>query len=334
MADVFMKLEPRDREEILRGLATQIGLSASVLEKDVWICWVLQHLFTMPDALKMTFKGGTPLSKVFGVIHRFSEDLDVTIDHRALHTEDPFAEGISKSRVKSLSDELKARVKAHSTGAVVPHLIKMADEQFGAGKVRVEEDETGEKVRVYYETVLEASSPYLGSSVLVEFGGRNITEPSETREVRPYIAAELAEVVLPIAHPSVLSPQRTFWEKATLAHVECHRIEVKHDPDRISRHWYDLTMLANDAIGKDAIKDRELLKSVVTYKSVFYNSKHANYGACLSGGFRLVPTGELLERLRADYERMKEAGMFYKEPPTFDEIIARLAAVEAEIKGA
>jgi len=66
---------------------------------------VLQTLFTLPGRLPMAFKGGTSLSKVFGAIARFSEDVDITLDYRGLDSSfDPFAAGLSNSRLKKFSD--------------------------------------------------------------------------------------------------------------------------------------------------------------------------------------------------------------------------------------
>ncbi len=53
-----------------------------VIQKRIWICWVLQVMFSIPGAHPMAFKGGTSLSKVYNIIDRFSEDVDITIDYR------------------------------------------------------------------------------------------------------------------------------------------------------------------------------------------------------------------------------------------------------------
>jgi predicted nucleotidyltransferase component of viral defense system len=78
--EAFVQLPPDEQASILQTCAGKLGRRPEHLEKDVWICWVLQALFTMPDRLPMAFKGGTSLSKVYGAIRRFSEDVDVTVD--------------------------------------------------------------------------------------------------------------------------------------------------------------------------------------------------------------------------------------------------------------
>ena len=68
MPESFLHLKPQEQSQIYRALAPQLARTPVVLEKDVWVCWVLQTLFTMPDRLPMAFKGGTSLSKVFGAL--------------------------------------------------------------------------------------------------------------------------------------------------------------------------------------------------------------------------------------------------------------------------
>lgn len=79
-----------DRAELIREASALKGMPVEVMEKDFWVCWVLHRLFHSPDmARKILFKGGTSLSKVFGLIQRFSEDVDIILDWREVTDEDP-----------------------------------------------------------------------------------------------------------------------------------------------------------------------------------------------------------------------------------------------------
>lgn len=334
MPESFLHLKAQEQSQIYRALAPQLARTPAVLEKDVWVCWVLETLFTMPDRLPMAFKGGTSLSKVFGAIARFSEDVDITLDYRGLDASfDPFAEGVSRSRLKKFSEDLKSFVRDHAHGVVAPHFQRMLADEFDAEAFQLEVSDDGEQMRMHYPSVLEAPGNYVGSSVLIEFGGRNITEPNEEHEVRPDIAEYVAELDFPRSTVSVLSPARTFWEKATLMHVECQRDKFRAGAERLSRHWYDLSMLADLAHGQAAVADRALLADVVNHKKVFYNASYANYDACLTGQFRLLPGNAALAALRDDFQRMIGAGMFIGEPPAFDAIVDRLRALETAING-
>ncbi|BBA33665.1 uncharacterized protein sS8_1708 [Methylocaldum marinum] len=332
MPESFVHLNAQEQSQIYRALAPQLARTPVVLEKDVWVCWVLQTLFTMPDRLPMAFKGGTSLSKVFGAIARFSEDVDITLDYRGLDGSfDPFAEGVSRNRLKKFSEDLKSFVRDHAHGVVAPHFQRMLADEFDADAFQLEVSDDGEQMRMHYPSVLEAPGDYVGNSVLIEFGGRNITEPNEEHEVQPDIAEHVAELDFPRSTVSVLSPARTFWEKATLMHVECQRDEFRTDAERLSRHWYDLAMLADLAHGQAAVADRALLADVVKHKKAFYNASYANYDACLAGQLRLIPEDAALAALRDDFQRMIGAGMFIGEPPAFDAIVDRLRALETAI---
>jgi hypothetical protein len=195
-------------------------------------------------------------------------------------------------------------------------------------KKSIELSEDGESMRIYYPSVFRD-----GEMVLVEFGGRNTIEPNEEYSLRPYIAAEVKELEFPSAKVRVLSPLRTFWEKATLIHVECYRPEPRMDANRLSRHWSDLAVLADHEIGKRSVSDRAMLTDVVKHKKVFFYSAHANYDACLSDELRLVPDGALLDVLNTDFGRMIDDKMFDVAPPGSDTIVSRLKALEREING-
>jgi len=334
MPEAFLRLDAQEQSQIYRALAPQMARSPVVLEKDVWVCWVLQALFTMPGRLPMAFKGGTSLSKVFDAIARFSEDVDITLDYRGLDRSfDPFAEGVSKTRLRKFSEDLKSFVRDHAFDVVAPHIQKALVAEFdsNAAAFRLELSENGEQMRLHYPSVLEKPGDYVGNSVLIEFGGRNITEPNAEHIVEPDNKPYVTSLVFPRSTVSVLSPARTFWEKATLMHVECQRNEFRASAERLSRHWYDLAMLTERDHGQAAIEDRTLLADVVKHKKVFYNASYANYDACLTGQLRLIPEDAVLAALHDDFQRMISAGMFIGEPPTFDAIVDRLRALEAVI---
>ncbi|MHB1090601.1 MAG: nucleotidyl transferase AbiEii/AbiGii toxin family protein [Ilumatobacteraceae bacterium] len=332
MPDSYLHLPSTEQSKILRALGPELSRTPATLEKDVWVCWVLQTLFTMPGHLQMAFKGGTSLSKVFRAIARFSEDVDITLDYRGMGSSfNPFGEEVSRSQLKKLSDALKTFVSSHVHEVAAPYFRGQLAIEFGTDRCQVEVSEDGEQMRIHYPTVLDSRPDYVGNSVLVEFGGRNITEPNEDHEIRPDISEHITELDFPTSRVTVLSPARTFWEKATLMHVECQRGKFRANADRLSRHWYDLAMLADHEIGRVALANRDLLADVVKHKKVFYNTSYANYDTCLSGHLRLLPDDAGLSLLRSDFEQMIRAGMFIGEPFAFKNITERLRTLEADI---
>ena len=328
----FLHLPAGDRKEILQTAAARLGQQTTVLEKDVWVCWILQTLFSMPDAHPMAFKGDTSLSKVYGAINRFSEDVDITLDYRAFDDGfNPFAKGVSNTAVRKFSKRLKRYVLQYASNLIAPYIRNHLEALPGPDEYGIEVSKDGEKIWIQYPSAVESGDGYLKSSILIELGGRNVIDPNERHTVTPDISESVTNIDLPSGEVVVLSPERTFWEKATLIHVECNRARFKSGVHRLSRHWYDLRMLARHDSGKAAINNRTLFEDVVRHKQVFFNASYANYKACLANKLRLIPGENAIDELRKDYKKMLRAGMMYGEPPSFDDIIADIREIEREI---
>ena len=331
MAEAYLSLKPQEQKEILQTAATQLGRQAAVLEKDIWVCWVLQTLFSIPDAHPIAFKGGTSLSKVYDIIDRFSEDVDITLDYRHFCDEfDPFSPGVSKNKIRQFSDRLKGYVQAYANDVVVPAL-NAAISSLPSSSHDIRIDKTGEKIWFSYPSMVENQDEYLKSEVLIELGGRNVIDPNEQHKIHPYVATLTDGLDFPQATVTVLSPSRTFWEKATLIHVECNRGRLKESPDRLSRHWYDLTRLALHKTGISAINDRALFEDVIRHKEIFFNASYAKYDECINGRLLLLPEDEGMRSLKTDYDKMTTAGMMYTAAPEFDEVIEQIREIEAKV---
>ena len=327
MPEAFLQLSPDEQASILQTSAGKLGRRAEHLEKDVWICWVLQALFTMPGRLPMAFKGGTSLSKVYGAIRRFSEDVDVTVDYKSLDQSiDPFDANTSRTAREKFTKLLRTKLADHTKNVIRPHFENLVAQLPEKPPKPITISDDGEKLFIPYPSRFGSDE-----SVFLEFGGRNVIAPGGEHTLKPYIAAEIPDLRFPEATVRVLSASRTFWEKATLIHVACNRSDPKLDADRQSRHWHDLAVLADHKIGEASLADRALLEDVVRHKSVFFRASYANYDACLSGGLRFIPRTPLLQSLAADYEKMIADGMFEGDPPFFDSIVARLENLEKQI---
>jgi hypothetical protein len=331
MAEHYFELSLTEQAELLQNLAPVIGRRAEILEKDIWLCQVLDILFKLPCRKPMAFKGGTSLSKVYQAIDRFSEDIDVTVDYLSLAEDVPSLASITNTQRKKLSDQLKLRLIEHIKQNLVPELESALKEAMPDYKISLKISDDAEKLWIYYPSFNQISNDYLQPSILIEFGGRNSTLPQQLITITPDVAEHVPTIEWPKAQVSVLSPTRTFWEKATLIHVECHRPQLRLGAERLSRHWYDLARLANHEIGRNAINDIALLKDVLEIKETFYRSSYSNYDCCLTGKLCLIPESELLEALRQDYQAMLDAKLFYGKQLAFDDIVERLKLLEVEI---
>ncbi len=332
----FLSLSEADRQGIYNTLGPRLGMTPDILEKDVWVCWTLDALFSISDGKKMAFKGGTSLSKAYQAISRFSEDVDVTVAHQSLDPSiDPFDPNLSRKARDRVTLSLNNALHDYVKNNVEPYFRTLLSDQFSGESWALDIAGDGEELRLTYPSVIdereEVDPRYIRQYVKIEFGGRNATDPIDEHVIEPYILGHIGELSLPRAKAHVLSGARTFWEKATLAHVECNRPGVKANADRMSRHWYDLYKLADGPIGINALSRRDLLEDVVKYKKLFFNSSYAHYEDCLSGKMRLLPDNLGLKVLADDYEVMQDRAMLYDVIPTFDEIVERLGALEVQI---
>ncbi len=258
-----------------------------------------------------------------GAIDRFSEDVDVTIDYRDLApSRPPLDDQLSNTRRKKLSEELRASTADHIRDVIAPSFQAAAASVGGT----VEIDQSGEVLRVFYPSAISQDRKEV---VLLEFGGRNITEPCTTFSITSDIAPSFTTIEFPVAAPSVLNVERTFWEKLTAIHYECNRPAFKPDANRLSRHWYDVYQLLESGHAEQALEKYEILESVVEHKKAFYYSSYADYDACLKGEFNLFPSE--IDLLESDYGKMITAGMFYDTYPSFAELQTRIESLGREL---
>ena len=331
MPEPYVSLPPEEKRKSLANAAAQLRKPALILEKDFWMCWALDALFSIPGHHPMVFKGGTSLSKAYSLIDRFSEDVDITLDYRHFGDEfDPFASGASRTGIKNFIARLQQHVRSYVLDAIVPALTTATSDATSEG-FQVEVDEIGERVWFRYPSAIRDMNPYIKKHVLLEIGSRGVTEPSQSRKIIPYIAGQLQDMEFPAASARVLLPARTLWEKIVLLHVESHRNRRAGIPERHSRHWYDVAMMIGSSDGKKAVADRQMLREVIGHQKVFFHSGYANYDDCLSGKARLVPESGKLAELQDDYEQMRSSGMLAASAPDFESIIRQLRAVEGMV---
>ena len=233
-------------------------------------------------------------------------------------------EHLGSAQRRRVDAALKAEVKSYANDVVAPFLKAQAAALPRAELFEIEVSEDGETIKFTFPSVLNKDSKnYMLEYVLIEFGGRNIINPNEVHYIQPFLASENAYrdvLEFPSSMVMVLAPQRTFWEKATLIHVECHR-GVRESAKRLSRHWFDLMALSNHAIGQGAISDVTLLNDVVALKKIFFNASYANYEKCLVGDFMLVPDQQGLDQLKLDFTNMMDFNFINDRTVSFDQII-------------
>jgi hypothetical protein len=319
-----------DRRDLFRESASRLGMNPAIVEKDFWVCWILKHIFA-DSALKdhVVFKGGTSLSKVFGLIDRFSEDIDLILDWRLLgygqaEGNDPYQPISSRTKQSRFSQEMNMKAAEHIRGTLLGQLNRLFAHVQG---IAASIDETDpHTVNVKYPVAFTAA--YIRPEVRLEIGPLASWVPSSNRTIQPYAAEcfpkAFGEPECPVV---VIDAERTFWEKATILHQEAHRPGTI--PARYSRHYYDVCKLAESPVKAAALADRALLDSVVEFKERFYYASWAHYELARPGSFRLIPPESQRPGLEWDYRAMRD--MFFREPPAFGDVLQSLSALENEI---
>jgi hypothetical protein len=328
----FLSLPENERRLYIEQAAIRRNLSPVILEKDFWVCWLLGILFESKFADSLVFKGGTSLSKVFGVIDRFSEDIDLSLSPAFLNLPEA---GTSRNQANKWMARAEAACGVAVQNQITPVLETTVEGLLGkrdrAWFEFLTAPATHSPVLLFHYPSLQAAEfEYLKRSVKLEFGSLTDQQPVGRHAVRPWLAEEL-----PAAFPDwkcevvALEVERSFWEKATILHTEYHRPADKPTPDRFSRHYADTAALAMYPASSKAIDLHELRNRVVQWKSQFFGSSWANYEAAKPGTFRLIPPTERLPALQRDYQAMRD--MYLSEPASFNDIIAVLAELEKRI---
>lgn len=336
MAEVFFRLSTADRREALGVAADRSGRPAHLLEKDAWVVWALATLYDSPLAEHLVFKGGTSLSKAYGVIRRFSEDVDLTYDIRVLAPDlvgdDRDALPQTRSEERRWTSEVRKRLPAWVSGTAQPVLANA----LAGGSLPAVIRPRGETLFIDYEPTTTGPA-YVVPSIRLEFGARSTGEPASPRDVSCDAAGLVGGVIFPTARPRVMHAERTFWEKATAIHVFC--LQARLRGDRFARHWHDVARLDDAGVAAAALADRALAETVARHKAMFFAEKAADrswidYEAAVNGGLQLVPVSAGAKALADDYARMIDAGLLLDDAEPFDALIARCADIAERANGA
>ena len=329
----FHSLSLDEQRDAIGVAAGESGRPPHLLEKDIWVVQILQNLFATEYGGALTFKGGTSLSKAYNAIRRFSEDIDITYDIRAIAADlveknngSPIPP--TTSQAGKWTNQIRERLAEWVSCEMAPAIASQLDEAELAAEVKVEVIE--DKIVVSYEPLFSGGG-YVRPEVLLEFGARATGEPREERAIECDAAAHIQGVEFPAARPWVMSVERTFWEKATAIHVYCR--QRRRLPPRLSRHWNDIARLDDAGYADKALSNHSEALCVARHKSMFFRERGTggnwiDYGAAVNGGLQLVPEGLAYQVVKNDYERMVEDGILLDDSEEFDDLMRRCSELE------
>lgn len=333
------------RRDTFLAAANRIGTPIQNVEKDFWVCWTLDVLFNgLAKPPRLLFKGGTSLSKGYGLIPRFSEDIDITVFREDIGQAASIGEleALSGKKRKARLEAIREACQAYIGGPLREELSQRLNQTIveagispKRGRVEPDEaDETAQSLLVWYPTVESApAETYIRSAVKIESGAKSALDPHEQISVSPYIQEELSELDLHVPNVTTVLPKRTFWDKVIILHglrswFE-RRGELHHGGQRVSRHYYDVYKLMNSEAGQRAMHEFELGRDCARHARMFFNRADYDLEHAEPGTLKIQPSDDMKPSLLRDYQRM--SGMIFGDVPAFEDILVAISTLERRL---
>ena len=295
----FKNNTAEDRIDMIRATSQAMNLSEGIVEKDYWVCFVLDYLFSdSPWKSNLAFKGGTSLSKCYQIISRFSEDIDLVLDWRLLGYEpmEPY-QTQSRNQQNIIKKEIVKKSNSFLANTIKP---------------RLEND--------FSSLINEPFSFYLENEDTLCFD-----YPKQFRDTASQFPVMFDKISFTV---TTTQAKRSFWEKISILHKTSYRLH-SNLPLRYARHYYDLVMFYNSPFYLEALKDSQLRISVIEFNVRFYPGNEFHFELAKPGSFNLMPIKTQLTQLEQDYIAMQS--MFFETSPPFTELLQILKSIEKEI---
>ena len=196
----FLTLPRDERNEIITECSARLGVPAVITEKDFWVCWMLGVLFQSSFADSLVFKGGTSLSKAFGAINRFSEDIDLSVSTEFLELPEP---GDSRNQANKWMTNAEAVCTAAARDKFLPELKQLISEPLEPLKTRpdhqwleflVDAASNSPVILFHYPTTQPSGFEYLKRSVKLELGSLTEQRPIGKHPIKPWLADEFPQL--------------------------------------------------------------------------------------------------------------------------------------------
>lgn len=324
--------------------AQRLGTASQNIEKDFWVCWTLDALFNglSERGPRLLFKGGTSLSKGFGLINRFSEDIDVTVSRDDIGEPATIEElnVLSRNKRRARLDAIKEACQAYINGPLRAELTAILQKRLqaaglSAGDARVEADDAdsdGQTLLIWYPAATPRSD-YVRAAIKIESGAKSALDPNSEVPIKAYVDDDLPALDLTVPAVRTVDPERTFWDKVVILHGLRRwfdkRGELRGGGQRVSRHYYDLHRLTAAPVGAAAIDDAALGADCVAHARMFFNRPDYDLATAAPGSFALAPHDEMIEQLRTDYRAMQ--GMIFGDPPSFEAVLKSINSLETQL---
>ncbi len=332
--NTLIQEEKKERLLVFEETAARCGLDAHLVEKDFWVCWTLRFIFqNKAFGEYFTFRGGTSLSKAFGCIQRFSEDIDLAISREWLGVvqgdpgSDPTVKELSKSQRDNRIKSLKRKCRKQIGDVFLLALDQAVREATGSSEgwklECLSEKNKPDTVLFHFPTTVDfPASSYNKPTVKIEISPKAEREPSESRPISSFVAEQFPDLMSDGSFQvETLLPTRTFWEKAAAVH-EQNTLDG-NVREHYSRHYYDLMCLVRSGYVDFAIFDK-----VMTDRADWHPSRHVNHLDLKPESLILRPPPNKLQNWKRDYDGMQI--MFFETPPPFDEVVDEICKFQEQ----
>lgn len=324
----FLLLTPRQRLTVFEQTAAHVQLPVVAIEKDFWVAEMLNILFSLPYADRLVFKGGTSLSKVWKVIRRFSEDIDIAVDRSMFGVEGD----VTKKQLKKLRKSSSVFVR--DTLAVdLAHAVEQGG-MAGFISIRPEPDGEGDstypeprRIHIIYKSVLppSQSARYLRDEVLLEVGARSLFEPTSKASVQSFVAERFPHLTSSASEARIVAAvaEKTFLEKIFLLH-ELFTTDGCVKADRKSRHLYDIYKMIECGIAERALADHRLWEAIRHHREIFTSMRDVDYTPDVRARLCLIPPSRAVPVWEEDYKAMCSNMIYEDSAPSFQSVLAAM----------
>lgn len=326
----YFTLPKTQQRQILEQATLRIKLPIQAIEKDIWVSTILQIIFSLPVAEHLIFKGGTSLSKAWGLISRFSEDIDLAVGRALFELEgDLTKKGIKKLRKRSsvfVRDELFIMLQDALMQYGLADKCTLTVEPDGEGDNTYPEPR---KIFIAYESAYDEQLDYLRPIVMLEVGARSLVEPYEQVQVHSIVEDIFPSISTTLVNSNISTaiPAKTMVEKMFLLHelfsVPGHGTRA----ERKSRHLYDLYQMMQQDFAQEAITNDALWESIRHHREVFTSVQGVDYSGDVRQRICLLPREDIVAIWQSDYETMRSS-MIHGSAPTWDELIEQITILQ------
>lgn len=327
-----------DFTDLVRAAAEYHRIIPALVLKDYWVTRVLRTVAGDPELEgQVLFKGGTSLSKGWGLIDRFSEDVDLLLTGDEFGPV-PEASGVRERRMKRLRRGIEV-----DTPLRLPDRGSLSREEWEFFYIR-----SDYHIRMRFPLPSRPASVGLASidTVLVEAGFRGGPYPRETRPLRSLLAEFLENETAAVAalgeyledvssfQMELLKPERTCAEKLLLLHVKMIR-GVDGAREVPTRHYYDVSRLWDRSQDvRSSAKSGSLLglvQEAAIVSNRYFSEKIDTSRLDLRSSPALNPSPDQVAVLTAMYDAPNERALYYRERPSFERILQSLADLRASL---